>query len=447
MSDSFKKVLAKGLPDYDAVQADTMLFGAWFGPEPTLERFQELKDCGFNTLFLLGDYTGWIGDESIEKALALCDKLGIDAFVDGTRQEEKMRNLIAKYKQYASFKGFNYDEPVIYDNTLTRSKGLVSLSSLAEEMVTAYPDLEFLVNLNPYTSLDFAWGTPAFTYEEYLEATDKYINQHYKNKPARRWISVDDYPLFIDKKNNSCCLKKVWLKQLEYLAEEKRKSPLQLTSNFFIQSMAFGAVTEECSNDRLPTYEDLRLQVYSVMAFGYDMISFFCYAMPLGFDEFTDAQYGLLNKAGDKTQIYTDSKRIIGEVKKFSNTYMQFNSGWQGVLPVLGTNNPNGKNPAFDELLNPITSVQAVKGLASVTSSEDIIIGVMQDKDGRPGYMLVNYNDSSLQLTSTVEFVLDGFDSARVYIQGEAREITAVKGKITLELDIGEGVFVIPYNP
>ena len=44
----------KGLPDYDAVQAEQMIFNGWFAPKVTKESFQEYKDCGFNYIFLMG---------------------------------------------------------------------------------------------------------------------------------------------------------------------------------------------------------------------------------------------------------------------------------------------------------------------------------------------------------------------------------------------------------
>lgn len=452
VEDSAEAQIQNDLPNYDKVEADKMLFGAWYGPEPTLEKFQEFKDCGFDMLFLLGHLTGWIGEEEIETSLALCDKLGIDAFVDGTHEEEQMRQLVSTYKQYSSFKGFNYDEPVIYNNIINQATGLTGLNAFVKEFSTEHPDVEFLVNLNPYSSLTYDWGTPAFTYEEYLEALETNVNVHYADKKVRTWLSCDDYPLYVNTaKNNACYLKPLWLKCLEYLAEERRKSKLCLTNHFFVQSMPFGLETDEESRNRVPTYNDLRLQLYTAMAFGYDAISFFCYATPPVGIEFTDKQYALLNANGEKTQIYYDSQKLIAELKKFSNTYMQFNKGWQGICTVLGSNNlskdSSYRNSGFDGMQHPITDFSTVKGLQNVTATEDTVIGVLQDKDGRPGYVVVNYNETTYHLSSTVEITLDGYNGALVFVNGEKQYVTAINGKIILQLDVGEGVFIIPYNP
>ena len=47
-----------------------------------------------------------------------------------------------------------------------------------------YPDVELLINLNPTESVDLNWGTPKFTYEEYLEAQKTYIAVLFKDELA-----------------------------------------------------------------------------------------------------------------------------------------------------------------------------------------------------------------------------------------------------------------------
>ena len=319
------KDINMGLPNYDEVEAKPLLFGAWYGPTPTLDNFQDFKDCGFNLLFLLGHLTGGIGDARTETTLSLCDELGIQAFVDATAEDDKIIPLAPVYKKHPSFKGYNYDEPVLYNNVLTKATGLYLLNDLVKELAAKHPDLEFLVNLNPCSTCHFPWGTPPFTYDDCISAVERCINAHYKNLPVRKWLSCDDYPLFIDNEEQTYFLKEPWLQGLEYLAQDKRTSVMPITTNFFIQSMPFGQPQHVQNRNRVPTYNDLRLQVYTALAFGYDAISFFCYAMPQQGGDFQPNHYALLDYSGKKTQIYYDSKAIISEVQAFSNTYMQFN--------------------------------------------------------------------------------------------------------------------------
>ena len=230
------KDINMGLPNYDEVEAKPLLFGAWYGPTPTLDNFQDFKDCGFNLLFLLGHLTGGIGDARTETTLSLCDELGIQAFVDATAEDDKIIPLAPVYKKHPSFKGYNYDEPVLYNNVLTKATGLYLLNDLVKELAAKHPDLEFLVNLNPCSTCHFPWGTPPFTYDDCISAVERCINAHYKNLPVRKWLSCDDYPLFIDNEEQTYFLKEPWLQGLEYLAQDKRTSVMPITTNFFIQS-------------------------------------------------------------------------------------------------------------------------------------------------------------------------------------------------------------------
>ena len=438
----------KGLPDYDAVQAEQMIFNGWFAPKVTKESFQEYKDCGFNYIFLIGQNIGSLGGSVMMEAMDICEELDIKVFVDVTRADAAILNLAELLTKYDCFVGFNYDEPVIHTTTLNGTTGIVELAPYIQALHSKYPDVEFLINLNPTSSIGLPWGTPAFSYEEYLDAQQQYINSIFADSTLTNWLSCDDYPLYRDTSSKTeFFLKTTWLQNLEYLAEAKRVSETKLTSNFFIQSMPFGVGSK--SRDRVPSYNDLRLQTYALMAYGYDSVSFFCYATPPGTGEFTEEQYALIDRAGNKTQIYHDTQKLISEIGKFSNTYMQFNDNWIGTYPIIGSNNLAEDdmyyNNSFDSMLKPITSVKGLKGVKALTATEDSIVGYMQDNEGNPGYMVVNYNDTSEEKKSDVTFTFAKYNKAYVYIDGVKQDVALENNQLTLHLDIGEGVFVIPY--
>ena len=56
------------------------------------------------------------------------------------------------------------------------SDGIVDIAEKVKVMHEQYPTVEFLVNLNPSECVDLNWGTPKFTYAEYLDAQTTYIN-------------------------------------------------------------------------------------------------------------------------------------------------------------------------------------------------------------------------------------------------------------------------------
>ena len=435
---------SKGLPDYDAVKADEMVFMGWYSPTISRENFETYKACGFNYIFLQGN-VGPVGGSAVIEALELCEELDIKAFVDISQAEDLLLSSAERFSKYNSFVGFNYDEPVIYTNTLNDRLGIVELSAYVKAMHKQQPKAEFLVNLNPTNAVGYPWGTPPFTYAEYLQAQQTYINSIYAGSDCDNWISCDDYPLC---RNTSAkteyYLKTTWLQNLEYLANVKRDSEIPLTSNFFIQTMPLGT-----DKDRIPTYNDLRLQLYTLMAYGYDSASFFCYATPPQTGEFNREQAALIDRNGNKTSIYTDSQKVIGEITKFSNTYMQFNDNWLGIFPILGSNNTAKDdmyyNNSFDCLMQPIKTEKALKGVKALTATEDTIVGYMQDNVGNPGYMAVNYNDTTYGKKSDVTFTFNKYNKAYVYIDGVKEDVVLKNNQLTLHLDIGEGVFVIPY--
>lgn len=483
MQDSSEEILffENGMPNYDAHLAREMIFNAWYAPTPDLAEYQEFLDCGFNRIFLLGHLVGGnVGLDSSKKpvfnslmdsALEICDQLGIKAYVDvsdcavnGMTAEQgksAILKVLEKYSAYSSFAGTCYDEPVINTNTLNKRWGLVEMSPVIQAMASQYPNAEFMMNLNPSTNTGFPWGTSAFTYEEYLEAQVNNINKHYAGTNTLNWLSADDYPLYVNSSGHKF-LKPQWLECMAYLAVFKRDSSANLATNFFLQSMPFETATANTlARDRTPSYNDLRLQIYTLMAFGYDSLSFFCYATPpITKGQFSDVQTALVDRDGNPTATYTASKQVISEIKKFANTYMNFSGGWKGVHTVVGSNNTSGAREDFT-LLNAIGNGTTTKrmnsaktsntwfrqnGMTLITATEDTVIGCMNDSWNNPGLMVVNYNDTSENKTSTVniQFSSAKYNKAWVYIDGVQNEVTLTNGKLTLNLDVGEGVFVIP---
>ena len=435
------------LPDYDSVKADQFIINGWFAPPVNRESFEEYKACGFNYMFLMGQNVGSLGGAKMFEAMDLCEELGIKVFIDVTRNDAAILSMTDQLVEYDCFVGFNYDEPVIHTNSLNGATGIVELAPYLEALHKKHPNVEFLVNLNPCSNIGLSWGTEPFTYEEYLEAWSTNIVPIFAESNCRNWLSCDDYPLYRDTSSKTeYFLKNTWLQNLEYLSATKRDSEEEITSNFFIQSMPFGVGHK--TRDRVPSYEDLKLQMYACMAYGYDSVSFFCYGTPPGTGEFTEEQVALIDREGEKTQIWYDTQKVLSEIAKFSNTYMQFNDNWVGTLPILGSNNLEKDdmyyNNSFDALLEPL-SVNRLKGVKSVTATEDSIVGYLQDSEGNPGYMVVNYNDTTYKKKSDVVFTFNNYNKAYVYIDGVKQDVTLTNNQLTLNLDIGEGVFVIPY--
>lgn len=68
-------------------------------------------------------------------------------------------------------------------------------------------------------------------------------------------------------------------------------------------------------------------------------------------------------------------------------------------------------------------------------------------EDGNDGIMIVNYNETTKNLTDEITLTFDSskYNKAVCYIGGKKTIVGLIDGKFEIELGVGEGVFVIPY--
>lgn len=113
------------------------------------------------------------------------------------------------------------------------------------------------------------------------------------------------------------------------------------------------------------------------------------------------------------------------------------NFTWKGVM----TSSENGGEGNF----KLIERMESGKNLKKVEGTEDVLVGMFDDKDGREGCMVVNFTDPGRKLNNTVTLSFEGVKDAIIILNGEKSVQSLKKGKLTLELKSGEGCFVIPY--
>ena len=201
------------------------------------------------------------------------------------------------------------------------------------------------------------------------------------------------------------------------------------------------------SRDRVPSYEDIRMQEYALMAFGYDGISCFCYASPLIGFEFAASQEAMISRAGEKTNIYESVKKANGELLAFDHVLLQFD--WIGTFTNDAGHTTTGKDRTSNTSFQMLTrlSLDSVLSLKEMTTSEDTLFGYFNDEDGNDGIMIVNYNETTKNLTDEITLTFDSskYNKAVCYIGGKKTIVGLIDGKFEIELGVGEGVFVIPY--
>lgn len=438
-SGSPQKPVTSVLPNYDAKEDELSIsLAGWLAPINFEEQqMQYLKESGLDTIFFMQGLTS--PSEKLDAGLKTLAEEGFKAYMSTASKVGTDFEYIANYKDYEAVLGMHLDEPDKAQMDVIA--GYVNTYNTIAGGKTMYTNL--------YPSFATAIQSDFENYDAYLEYYCDNVLE--KLTTGEKWLSADRYPLTYNSKGEKS-LDVGWLADVEAVARVARKYE-NVQTNFFIQTMPYGGTKYPApmsgSRDRDVTYEDVRLQEYSLLAFGYDRISLFCYATPPVGVEFTEAQQAMIDRDGNPTSIYHAAKKANTEVKAFDHVYLQFD--WQGIFTNDGgkttTDKNKTQNQSFSNLTNRM-SLEVIDCLESVTSTVDTLFGYFLDNEDNAGFMVVNYNETSLNLTDkvTLQFNADyQYTKAIVYIGGEKQIVDVTDNQIVLNLGVGEGVFVIPY--
>ena len=435
------------LPNYDEYEAEyeTVISG-WLIPSSLNEtNVKWIKEAGVSALFACGAGDVVLSfptyDQKAKAALDLLGSNGVKVYVNTGSRDGASYQKISSFKQNSAVLGMALDEP---------SKAeITSMAQQVEWWNQNADGRNFYCNLYP----SFAQVVQSEFNGDYASYLKYYCDNVLNNlSTGERWLSADRYPLTYDNDGNKC-LDNAWLSDVQILANVAKQYK-NVKTNFFIQTMPYGIKEDGSPNgaiygsrDRVPTYEDIRMQEYALAAFGYDGISLFCYATPLVGFEFAESQEAMISRSGEKTAIYDSVKKANSEILAFDHVLQQFD--WIGTFTndagQTNDDKPRTQNSSF-RLLNRI-SVKSVLSLNSVTTSRDTLFGYFNDVDGNDGIMVVNYNETTLNLTDEVTLNFDSskYNKAICYVGGKKQVVNLSSGKLNLELGVGEGVFVIPF--
>ncbi len=448
------------LPDYNEKKKDmSLIISGWLIPKGLdYNNAKWIKEAGLDVLFAVpagSENTIYFDayDEEAKRVLDILDANGVKVYIntlDG-KGEDGNRTAVGFQKvaqfQHNAVLGMVLDEPnkTEIDNIAAQVDFYNQYANGKNLYVNLFPS--FAPALSEFSGL-----TAAKRYEQYLE----YFCENVLSKltTGEKWLSVDRYPLTYDAKGNKC-LDAGWLADVQAVAKVAQKYE-GIKTNFFIQTMPYGADSEgngygavEGSRDRVPTIEDIRLQEMALMAFGFDGISMFCYGTPVASGEFSSDQVAMIDREWNKTDIYEAVKQATSELKKFDHVLLQFD--YQSTFT-----NDGGKTVTSSTILNTTSNasfknldrvkISETSSIKSLYTSQDTLFGYFKDVKGNEGFVAVNYNDTSKKRIDTVEITFDSaqYNAAVCYIRGEQKIIPLTNGKLTLELGVGEGVFVIP---
>lgn len=259
---------------------------AWIGVlanETSVARYKELKESG-----ITHSYTSFKDISSLEKALRIAQETGIKMLVSCPELKTDTKKTVQRLMNHPAVAGyFLRDEPSLND--------FDELGNWAKE-IRAIDDKHFCyINLFPNYANEVQLGT-----KEYKD----YVHQFIQKVPVQQ-LSFDNYPI------KETTLERKWYQNLEIFSDEAR----QAGKPFWAFALTVNFVTHH-----VPTVPELRLQVYSDLAYGAQGIQYFTYWTPPGHDiDFNNAPIGL---DGKRTEVYDRIRLINQEIKNLSWVFL-----------------------------------------------------------------------------------------------------------------------------
>ena len=282
---------------------------------------------------------------------------------------------------------------------------------------------EAYVNLNPYYNLN----------AENRQRYDAMLEYYFKNiAPLLGYVSYDHYPL---NGPSTAYISVCHLLNLEMIANYCKQYGVELRSFLWAKTVA-GA-----GHRGVVSANDLRFQAYANLVFGAKEMPYYTYTNYYasgenGGDSLIDFQ------TGERTKAYYWAKEVNNEIHSFEKAYLNFK--WEGTMYL-------DAGIATQQLTLLETSMSSHKRLKNIRSNTDVLVGVFSDEDGvngaTDGFVVMNYSDpyySNKGETDNVVLTFDNATHALVYKDGKQYIAELTDGKLSMYLEAGEGVFVVP---
>lgn len=400
---------------YSGSETSDIQVNGWVAPESySDDMLEKIAAAGLTSVSFAAAGTQYIAPADLSASKDIIKqyaKYGINVYTVGGIADFAS---IGDFANYGNVLGLMLDEPNKSQiDEIAAAVDTFNLANVGKKVL--------IVNLLP--SYASAVTSDFSSYSAYLQ----YLYDNVLSKlKCELWISVDRYPIVRDAKGNPT-LDSGWLGDVEAVATFAKANGLK--KNFFIQTMPYGSGGFNDSHDRTPTKEDITLQYYVLLAYGYDSISLFCLGTPApDGTTFLDGQNAMIDRNNETTDIYTAVKEVNEELDKFDFILNRFS--WDAA--VLKTS-------------SLLTSVQAKKiGLKDISSTKNALFSHLVDETrGREAYCVVNYNDTSLNYTNTITLTFSGETTLIVIQNGGFRTVTSTSGEFTFTLGVGESIIVI----
>ncbi len=402
---------------------------------------KQYKDAGFNTLFTGNHSLSWtsdnqfyLGSNRTMTALQNAKKVGLDVILNYNDWiAERIEGAgyygstpFSKYDIYGDYKDIivgvhMVDEPGAEHITQYGNQTLIN------DFKKVYPNAKYVVNLLPEYAFGYQnWGSAQEMYDSYINGI---MNKFDKN----RMISVDCY--FFHKQFATTRRQGI-MKNYDNLAKIGKKYNASQT---FIMQTAVGNEFDSTMSEA-----DIRLQANMAMAFGADAMQYYCYSVPIDTSRPNNAMYDycILNPDNTPSPLYNYVKNVNGECQALADVLLSYS--WQEATGIEGTANVAAVGEFYEMQEGKFKNT---KHYVSAKGSQDIVMSrFTSDKYGE-GYMLVNFAQRSN--ANSVDLQMKDCGALAIYggagFSGTPKVVNLdANGKCTVNLNYGEGIFIVP---
>jgi hypothetical protein len=319
-----------------------------------------MKEAGF-THNLPGDY---VTDPS--RVLADLDNAqtaGIKVFIGGDALTKNVADtaFIARVASHPALAGYKvWDEPPIsYYERLHRQ---------VEKIRSIDPHHPCYINL--YHSGCAFNGNKGNDYYNAPDITEVYRKEYLRKFAGMlSFISFDQYPVHIGDDGKRAVLDSMWYRSLEIISDESRK----LGKPFWAFALAT-AHAVDWIRFPVPSLNDLRLQVYSNLAYGAQCIQYFTYWTPS--EENGGFHDGPINwYTGEKNPVYGIVQQMNREIIALSKVFLGAEVLWTAHT---------GRNPNA-QLCTPLSRVKLPDAIRTldITGSDGAVVSLLKKGSGR----------------------------------------------------------------
>ncbi len=353
------------LPNYSrsqtpALTTDQIPILGWYGVSPkesTVERFTEQRESG-----ITHNFTIFSSVDELAVAMDAAAKAGIKMIIHCPELATEPEQIVRRFMDHPALAGyFLRDEP-----------GRNAFPELGQwaKRIQAVDNKHFCyLNLFPNYASKEALGTE--TYREHVQLFIKEV--------PLELLSFDHYPIVMDASGNRV-LRGEWYENLEIFSDEAGKAGKPFWA--FALTVAHGPYP-------IPTPGEIRLQVYSNLAYGAQGIQYFTYWTPSVNEGFDFHHAPIDYESKKRTEIYDYITQINREIKSLSGVFL--NSRVVSVAHT-GVNIPLGTK-RLDKLPSVIKVLE--------TEGEGAIVSVLK-KESKSFLVIVN-RDFKNSMFVTVE--------------------------------------------